>query len=639
MMIDRFKRPVFVAIHDVIMAVGSFVLSLYLRLGSDMLTLASNYLIVGSVLFAVIGGTVFWSMRFYRGLWRYASLADLLTLVEGATLVIIIFVPALFLITRLELFPRSALFINWFVLIILLGAPRCIYRILKDGTLRLKPPVGAEGRIPVVLVGAGDAADLFMRELKRSGDKANYHVVGLIDDHAKLAGAEIHGVSVLGGLDQIEPAVERLTRRGLRPQRLIITDQRFRGENVRKLVDTADSLGLTLARLPKLTDFKSGDDTPIETKPIALSDLLGRPQTVLDREGMEALIRGRRVMITGAGGTIGGELVRLLAAYAPAHLTLLDNAEFNLYSIDAELAERWPEVDRLPVLGDVRERNRIDVVLRRGRPDLVFHAAAFKHVPMVEANPNEGVLTNVVGTRNVADACRAAGIEAMVLISTDKAVNPTSVMGATKRIAELYCHALGRAVSHDGDGRFLTVRFGNVLGSTGSVVPLFQRQLASGGPITITDPEMTRYFMTVREAVELVLQASVLGLEADCEGGEIFVLDMGSPIRIRDLARQIVRLAGLRPESDIEFVYTGIRPGEKLHEELFHATEVQQPTARDGLRLAGSPPADLSSLLPLLDALASAASARRTPDTLALIRRIVPEYLAPADAERRRAGA
>ena len=635
MMGNRFKRPIFVAIHDVLVAGLSFVLSLYLRLGDDLWAQASSYLIVGTLIFAAVCGTVFWGMRLYRGLWRYASLADLMTLVKGATLAILIFVPILFMVTRLELFPRSALFINWFVLIILVGTPRCLYRIIKDRTLSGRPESVARDGIPVLLVGAGDAADLFIRELSRDGASANYRVVGLVDDHPKYAGTEIHGVPVLGATTEMEAAMKKLARRQIRPRRLIITDPRIRGEAVRRLLDAADALGLTVARLPKLTDFKSGEDGPIEAKPIAVADLLGRPQTLLDREGMRGLISGKRVMITGAGGTIGGELARQVAAFGPAHLSLLDNAEFNLYEIDLAMAERWPGTSRKPILADVRDRGRVDMVLGEERPNLVFHAAAFKHVPMVEINPNEGVMTNVVGTRNVADACRAAGIEAMVLISTDKAVNPTNVMGATKHIAETYCQALGRAVPNDAGSRFVTVRFGNVLGSTGSVVPLFKRQIESGGPITVTHPDMSRYFMTVREAVELVLQASVLGAEPNREGGEIYVLDMGEPIRIQDLARQMIRLAGLRPDSDIKIVFTGMRPGEKLRESLFHVGETRVRTEREGIRLADSRPANLADLNRFIDDLAQAAADGRTDDTLALIGRMVPEFAAHGEGEQK----
>ncbi|MFQ5783942.1 MAG: polysaccharide biosynthesis protein [Alphaproteobacteria bacterium] len=632
----RFNRPIVAAVHDLIMAAVSFVLALYLRLGDDLMAQTSDFIVEGTALFTVVSGAVFWRMRLYRALWRYASLNDLLALVKSVTLVILIFLPVLFIATRLEGFPRSAAAINWFVLVALLGGPRFVYRLIKDrGFARFAAPAD-ERRIPVLLVGAGNAAELFIREMARGAATAAYRVAGVVDDRAGLVGGQIHGVRVFGRLDEIPAVVDKLDRRGSRPQRLILTE-RCDGETVRRLLDTADDLGMTLARLPRLTEFRSGEERPIEVSPVAVEDLLGRPQAVLDRAGMRAFIAGRRVLVTGAGGTIGAELARQIAAFVPAHLTLFDNGEYNLYRIDAELAAHRSAVPRDAVLGDVRDRARIDAVLARERPDVVFHAAAFKHLPMVEANPNEGVLTNVVGTRNLVDACRAARVRAMVLISTDKAVNPSSVMGATKRIAELYCQAQGARLGADGT-RFVTVRFGNVLDSTGSVVPLFRRQLAGGGPLTVTHPDMTRYFMTVREAVELVLAASVIGRGQARRGGEIFVLDMGEPVRIEDLARQMIRLAGLAPGEDVAIVHTGIRPGEKLHEELFHAGEAREATASGGVLLARSRPVDLPALARRLDALATAAAARRTAETLALIREIVPEYGPPGEIARASAG-
>jgi len=615
----RLNRPYVAAVHDLVMAALSFVLALYLRLGDQLMNQAGGFIVEGTVLFTVICGVVFWRLRFYRCLWRYASLTDLWALVKGATIAILTFLLVFFLVTRLAGYPRSAAVINWFVLLALLGGPRFLYRLAKDrGLGGVVAGDGGERRIPVLLVGAGDAAEGFIRDLGRHRD-AEYRVVGALDDRPALRHATIRGVRILGRLDEVAAVVAKLDRRGERPRRLILSE-RFEGEVVRRLLDAADAQGLALARLPRLTEFRDETDGgPGEPRPIAVEDILGRPQRVLDRAAMRALIGGRRVMITGAGGTIGGELARQIATFAPARLVLFDNAEFNLYRIDAELAEARPEVARAAVLGDVRDRSRVDVVLARERPELVFHAAAFKHVPMVEANPNEGVLTNIVGTRVVADACRAAGVATMVLISTDKAVNPTSVMGASKRAAELYCQALGAA---GGVTRYVTVRFGNVLGSTGSVVPLFERQIAAGGPLTVTDPEMTRFFMTTREAVSLVLQAAATAGES----GEIFVLEMGAPVRILDLARQMVRLAGLRPGADIEIVTTGARPGEKRHEELFYARETLDPAGDEGLIRARSEAHDLPGLVHLLNRVAEAAQARRTAETLALMRRLVPEY-------------
>jgi O-antigen biosynthesis protein WbqV len=431
--------------------------------------------------------------------------------------------------------------------------------------------------------------------------------------------------------------VAKLDRRDQRPQRLIMTS-RLDGPAVRGLLDAADELGIPLARLPRLTEFQeTTDDNSDRIEPVAIEDLLGRPQAVLDRPGMAALIAGRRVLVTGAGGTIGSELVRQIAAFGPARLALVDNGEFALYSIDRELMEQHPDLPRSALLGDVRDRKRVDEVMGAERPELVFHAAALKHVPMVEANPAEGVLTNILGTRNVAEACRAHGVEAMVMISTDKAVNPTNVMGATKRLAESVCQALDLIEERRADGtRYVTVRFGNVLGSTGSVVPLFQRQLARGGPLTVTHPDITRFFMTVREAVELVLQASALAVGDGEERGKIFVLDMGEPVKIADLARQMIRLAGRKPDRDVKIEYIGLRPGEKLREELFYASEPLVPTKAAGIRLAAPRTIDYAMLQRSLDELAEHARERRTDWMLALLRTLVPEFTDETDAPRER---
>ncbi len=630
------NRATLMFAHDTVMAAASFVISLYLRLGQNPLDYSRDLVVTGTAIFTLVAVCVFWSMRLYRGIWRYASVDDLLQIIKAVSLAILVFVLALFWITRLEGLPRSTLGINWFVLVGLLAGPRLVYRMLKDRGLSAVFNRADPSRIPVLLVGAGDGAELFIRAMETSPG-ASYRVVGLVDDKGTRVGRKIHGLDVMGDLAALSGVIARLTRQGSRPQRLIVTENTLDGAPMRALLEEAEGLGLTLARLPRLTDFRSDVTDRLEVRPVALEDLLGRSQTVLDRDSMKALIAGRRVMITGAGGTIGSELACQIADFAPAHLTLLDNSEFALYTIDLEISGRHPGLGRSAILGDVRERDKLESLFTAERPDLVFHAAALKHVPLIESHADEAASINAVGTRNVADACRAAGIMAMVQISTDKAVNPVSVMGATKRLAESYCQALDLAGATEAEGggegrrtRFITVRFGNVLGSTGSVVPLFQKQLEAGGPITVTHPDVKRFFMTVREAVELVLEASALGVEEGSEDGKILVLDMGEPIPIAGLAKQMIRLAGLRPEVDIEIRFTGLRPGEKLNEELFHAAETPKPTRYAGVLLASPRTAELEGLRAGLDELAAAAEAGDTARTLSLIGKLVPEYC-PAD--------
>jgi O-antigen biosynthesis protein WbqV len=626
----RVDRPSVAFLHDIAMAGIAFIAAVVLRMGSDVLSNFSEDLLLALILFVVVCGAVFHFTGLYRGVWRYASLDDLLAIVRAVTLALLVFLPVTFLITRLNELPRASLIIAWFVLIFLLGAPRMLYRVFKDRGFDHLLEQDPTSRVPVLLIGAGDSAEVFIREMARDRS-APYNVVGLVDEKGTRVGRRIHGVPVLGHIDHMERIVESLRREDQMPQRLILTKRPTR-DDLASLLEMADTKGLTLARLPRLTELRSGEDQQIELRPVAIEDLLGRTRTPLDRTAMRRLIEDRRVMITGAGGSIGSELVRQVAAFRPARLTLVDNAEFQLYSIELELDESYDYISRRPVLGDVRDPARLDRIMAEEQPELVFHAAALKHVPMVETNPMEGVQTNVIGTRNVADACRKAGVKAMVLISTDKAVNPSSVMGATKRLAESYCQALDiaeRAKSGPGT-RFVTVRFGNVLGSTGSVVPLFHRQLAAGGPLTVTHPEMSRYFMTVREAVELVLQASALGAESDAEeAGKIYVLDMGTPIRIIDLARQMIRLAGLRPNKDVEIVITNPRPGEKLHEELFHESEPLVPTGHPGLQLASPRTTNLELLRRSLDELGAQAKQDRKTDVLTLLHRLVPEYQSP----------
>ncbi len=626
--------------HDVAMAALSFLLSFYLRVGDSIRAYPWKLIAVYDLSFAVIAAAVFWWTGLYRGIWRYASLPDMLALLRAVTIVMLLFFSAMFVMNRLDELPRSLPGINWLVLMALLGGPRFAYRAYKDRGLGRILERLDHGGIPVLLIGARDGAAMFIREMASDPDRL-YRVVGIVADSSARVGRDIAGVAVLGTIGELPEVVAKLDRRGERPQRLIISAQSLDGATVRRLLDMADALTIPLARLPRLTEFKTTmGEEGLAVEPIAIEDLLGRPQAVLDRQGMRDLVAGRRVLVTGAGGTIGSELVRQIAACEPARLALLDNNEFALYTIDRELQERHARLPRLALIGDVRERGRVEEIIGKERPELVFHAAGLKHVPVVEANPVEGVLTNVLGTRHVADACRAHGVRAMVMISTDKAVNPANVMGASKRLAESICQALDLVESRRAGGtRFVTVRFGNVLGSTGSVVPLFQRQLAAGGPLTVTHREIQRFFMTVREAVELVLQASALAMSGGAERGKIFVLDMGEPVKIVDLARQMIRLAGLKPDKDVAIEFIGLRPGEKLYEELFYASEKLVPTEAAGIRLAAPHTIDYAMLARSLDELAEHARERRQERLLALLATLVPEYAANRASAPRAAGA
>ncbi len=519
-------------------------------------------------------------------------------------------------------------------LLVLLGTPRVVYRLLRQRRNDTPSPAYAPGLTSALVVGRVEDLDLFLRALS-SERRRELRVEALLSVGSRQIGRRIHGYDILGTIEDAAAALERLEGEGRLPDTLVVATPDLPGEALAVLMDQAERYGLRIRRAPRPTALDSTAlarrPQGLDLRPMAIEDLLNRPQVPLDREGMARLIQGRRVIVTGAGGTIGSELARQVAALGPERLILLDNGEYALWQIDLELAERHPHIPRESLLADIRDEGRIRDVFEQWRPELVFHAAALKHVPMVEANPLEGLLTNVAGTRHVADAARAAGARAMVLISTDKAVNPTSVMGASKRLAEMYCQALDIAARASGNGmRCITVRFGNVLGSTGSVVPLFQRQLENGGPLTVTHPDMQRYFMTVREAVGLVLQASVVGvgdgpLPSSEEGG-IFVLDMGPPVKIVDLARQMIRLAGLVPDRDVEIRFTGLRPGEKLYEELFHGKEPPVPTGYAGLLMATPRTADPAIVGRAIDEIATACRGGQARLALTLLGRKVPEF-------------
>ena len=619
-----FNRANFAFLHDVAMAAAALIVSLFLRLGEDIVFYPRDELYLAIGIFTTVSAVVFRLMKMYQGVWRYASLNDLFNITKASSLTILIFIIILFAVTRLEDLPRSLPIISWFVLIALLGGPRFLYRLLKDRRLDFHLDKEAHLRVPVLLVGSGDSAELFIRDITRTD--SNYRVVGIVSDTTARVGRNIHGVEIMGTIDQISAVVEKLANMGVKPQRLIVTLERFQSIKMKELFETADSLGMNIARLPSLSDFQNDLPDEMKVKPIDVEDLLGRPQTALDKASVKRLISGKRLLITGAGGSIGRELVRQVSSLEPDHITLVDSSEYNLFCVDMELANQHADLSRQALLGDVRDRIRIKSIFVDQRPDIVFHAAALKHVPLVEANILEGISTNIFGTINVADAARSCNVSTFIQISTDKAVNPTSVMGVSKRVAEQYCQALELERSSKDDTNFITVRFGNVLGSTGSVVELFRKQLSDGGPLTVTHPDMTRYFMTTREAVELVLQAAAFGVEEEALNGRIFVLDMGEPVRIMDLARQMIRLADLIPDEDIEIVITGIRPGEKLFEEVLHGSEAPVKSNQEGILIASPRTVTLKEVESDFEELRGALTTENLTGVFDLIYKLVPEY-------------
>lgn len=618
----RLPHNVVAVIHDCVMAALSFAVALELRLGTQVWEYTESYLLQGAVCFALLVLVILLYYRTYRRVWRYTSLNDLLVLARAGTLALVVFYLGMFSVNRLEMLPRSVPFIHWMCLMLLLSSTRVLVRIAHDRTL-LNRLVGSYQRVPVLLVGATAQAEMFIRESERSVDFP-YRAVGLTDEDPRNHGREIHHVRIYGGIAEAGYILEKLARKSRAPQRILLTDPALGREQFEALLSIAEKYNLNIARLPSLTELKAGERV-YETHPVAVEDILGRPQIALNRDAMRALIANKRVLVTGAGGSIGSELVRQIASYAPAQLLLYELSEFHLYEIDRELAHLAPTVPRQSVIGDVRDSEQLQRVFGSFHPELVFHAAAIKHVPLSEANPEQAIMTNILGSKQVADACVNHNVTAMVQVSTDKAVNPTNVMGASKRAAEIYSQMLA---TDGAKTRFVTVRFGNVLNSTGSVVPLFQKQIAAGGPVTVTHRDMTRYFMTTSEAVQLVLQAAVLGIEGK-ESAPIFVLDMGAPVRIEELACQMIRLAGLRPYEDIDIVFTGLRPGEKMYEELFHDAENMRETEHASIRLACARPGERVAVLKALSDLIAAARAGQESTLRPLLKTIVEDYQVP----------
>ena len=550
-------------------------------------------------------GIIFWRSALYRGVWRFASFPDLVRIVKAVfwgTLVILLLTTVVF---RLEGIPRSIFFLYPILLIIGLAGPRLIYRGIKDHRLHLNRQAGQR----TLIIGAGSAGESLVRHLVRHEE---YLPVAFLDDDPQKLGREIHGVRVAGGLVDLENIIREMFI-----DVVLVAIPTAERTLVRTVVDVCNNAGVSCRILPSIVEL---GDRQIEAgylRPITIEDLLGREMVRLDSAPIAGYLAGRCVLVTGGGGSIGSGPGRQIAGMGPRRLVVLEHGEYNLYRIEKELRELFPGLDLVCLLGDVKNAGRVGWTFQQFRPEVVFHAAAYKHVPMLEANPAEGVYNNVAGTRMIAEAADRYGAERFVLVSTDKAVNPANVMGTTKRIAEIYCQNLaGRSRT-----KFITTRFGNVLGSTGSVVPLFEEQIRRGGPLTVTHPEITRFFMTIREAVSLILQAGAMG-----DGGEIFVLDMGKPVLIRELAEQMIRLSGLEPGVDIQITYCGLRPGEKLFEQVFHEKEGLRPTGHPKLLLAESRQVDWEWLLHELTDLEQAAQARDVTRLVQHLSNIVPEY-------------
>ncbi len=540
---------------------------------------------------------------------------DVATLVRDVTIAVLVFLLFSFLFARLEPVPRSVTIITWFIACAGLIGARITYRGFLDGSIPTLRGGLSRELVPILAYGATTETEAFLKTIEGVA-KRQFRVVGIIDNDRMRQDRRIRGIKVLGRLGDLRSIVSHLGATDIRPESLVVTSQDIPRTMLRSIVDSAGDAGLKTVRVPNPHDLLDNKTTSSDLKPFALTELLGRDPVAIDLAEIGSLLQGRTILVTGGGGSIGSELCRQIMQRQPARLIVLDNCEFNLFRIEQELRKTGHGQIVQPVLLSVCDRKRLDVLFERERPDLVFHAAACKHVPLVEANPIAGIATNFVGTANIAEVAAAAGTTAVIMISTDKAVAPSNVMGMSKRAAETYCQAMDRATTNVAT-RFITVRFGNVLGSSGSVVPTFEQQIREGGPITVTHPDMTRYFMTIPEAVQLVLQASVFEIGSSAARGSILVLDMGEPVRIIDLAERMVRMAGLVPGQDIEILFSGTRPGERLHESLFDVSEQRLPTSIPGVLQATSHPIDIDIVKRVARSVAQACE--EGDETLALL--------------------
>ena len=613
------RKSLIIAAHVLAFAVSLFI----------SFTLANNMQIRRSWLvgqfplllffFVIVKLVVFGLFRQYRGWWRYVGISDLTVILQASLVSTFIIVALWFLaVLRIDAVRRtfqglaetsqSIFMLDMFGTVLLLSGMRMIVRLYHE---EFRTVEGAR-RKRFLIVGAGDAGETLLREIHRSA-AAQYDVIGFVDDDPLKQNVSIHGIPVLGTVAEL-PKI--CTEQNI--DEIAIAMPSASHKQLRRVIQICTGTKIKFRTVPSLTDIASGKYRVSQIRDVDINDLLGREAVQLDLASIEDFIKNKVVFVTGAGGSIGSEMCRQICNFGPNHLLLVEQAENPLFYIEIELNRQFPKVRKTAVICDITDNVRIDQLFRKYRPDVVIHAAAHKHVPLMELNPGESVKNNVLGTKVVADAADKYGTSNFVMISTDKAVNPTSIMGSTKRIAEMYIQNLGS----NSRTHFVTVRFGNVLGSDGSVIPIFKRQIAEGGPVTVTHPEMRRYFMTIPEASQLVLQAATMG-----KGGEIFVLDMGEPVKIVDLARELITLSGFKPQEEIDIAFVGPRPGEKLFEELLIDGEDVQPTRHPKINIWRNIPTNrqrLSKGIKDMLELAATADHARIAEK---IKELVPEYI------------
>lgn len=603
------KTRLVIFFHDVCMIPIAWALAYWLRfnLGKISQPFIDQAIRVLPVII-LVQAIFYWLFGLYRGVWRFASLPDLIRICKVVIVSICASCLILFLNAQLSSIPRSIFPLYGLLLVVLLVGSRVCYRWLKDYAEINRKHSNVQR---LLIVGAGQAGESIVRDLQRHAN-CDYQVIGFVDDRSNKSGQEIHGVRVLGKVRDIPELVKQH-----QIDLIIIAIPSAGSAQMRRIVNYCEISTVPFRTLPSIQDLASGNIKIDAWRTVSLEDLLGRDAVSLDWENIRSSVQNNVILVSGGGGSIGAELCRQIARLSPRKLIVIEQNEFNLYTLTLELTQAFPELEFSGHLLDVTDRAGVEQIMQQQHIDIVFHAAAYKHVPMLENQIRVAIHNNILGTQVLAEISATTNVKKFVLISTDKAVNPTNVMGATKRAAEIFCQNYGLHCKT----QFITVRFGNVLGSAGSVVPLFKKQIEMGGPVTVTHPEITRFFMTIPEAAQLILQSTVLG-----QGGEIFVLDMGEPIKIRYLAEQMILLAGLTPGQDIEISYTGLRPGEKLYEELFHENEPLLATSHEKIMQAKYRQRDWHELVNILTALEQACKKNQTQILCQLLMELVPEY-------------
>jgi len=567
---------------------------------------------------------VFYMFDLYQGMWRYTSLNDLFNIIKASVVSSLVILALILFAHRFVGVARSVLIIDWVLTTIFIGAVRLAIRLffriyfkekgifnLTNGIFKSKGMDRNAKRL--LIIGAGDSGEKIYREIQDNA-QLRYYVIGFIDDNPEKTGRRIHGIPIIGSVKNLNTVAGTF-----KADEILIAIPSATADQMRAIITACKASGLPFKTLPGMGELIDGKVTVKAIRDVAYRDLLGREIIRLEEDRIGNYLENARVLVSGAGGSIGSELCRQICRFKPERLILYERAESPLYDIELELKKDFPYIDVIPVLADVRDRRQLSQAFRHNQPKVVFHAAAYKHVPMLERMPWKAVKNNIAGTRNIIDISNENGVDRFVFVSTDKAVRPTNVMGATKRVSEMLVQGQnGCGLSAT---RFMTVRFGNVVGSAGSVVPLFRKQIEKGGPVTVTHPEVTRYFMTIPEACQLILQAGAMG-----EGGEIFILEMGTPIKIVDMARDLIRLSGFEPDKDIKIEFIGLRPGEKLYEELITEGEGIVPTVHEKIMVLRGKSCDQEILNGAIESLRDLAYEQEAAGIQKKLKEIVPEY-------------